>query len=471
MQNKGIAPNSVDVTIRAGHTVILDGLKNVHNLTIEQGGILKSNGGYGTPGSQTLRVGAGAAASVVIKNNGLLGGDANPDDFITLEFTANCASVLITGTGLTKITRLRPLYPNPNPLTVTFNQDISISYNSGGFTAYYNNAANTNAEIVTYIINAGKTVKLTHPAGSFNATPNPTPNPGGKYTYLINGTLDLSATTATSHAVPFSNNAASVVAIQVGNAGILKLGSGFNTVNSTPGAANGKVVLTIANGGLVDATKTSNLNLGANYFITEGAGALKRAVSATPVLFPVGTSDISYNPVVITNTGSVDNFSVGVKTNFDHTPAAPLQAVNRQWSIAEEIPGESVVDISLGWLTPAQATAFDASKPISLMRYTGATWENTHASLTGTGTLTDPYLATASGFTVFADLGVTNNITSLTTNSVLTPFSQTKGNPSASQTFTVKGSNLTDVITVTPRKPMRYPLIIQIGIPLQPPWL
>jgi pectin methylesterase-like acyl-CoA thioesterase len=461
VQNKGIAPNSVNVTIRAGHTVVLDGLKNVNNLTIEQGGVLKSNGGYATPGSQTLRVGAGAAASVVINNNGLLGGDANPDDFITLEFTANCASVLITGTGLTKITRLRPLYPNPNALNVTFDQDVSISFNSGGFTAYYNNAANTNTEVVTYTINAGKTVKLTHPAGSFNATPNPTPNPGGKYTYLINGTLDLSVTTATSNAVPFSNNASSVVAIQVGNTGILKLGAGFNTVNITPGVANGKVVLTIANGGLVDATKTTNLNLGVNYFITEGSGALKRIVGSSPVLFPVGTTDLSYNPATITNTGTTDNFSVGVKTDFDHTPSAPLQVVNAQWNIAEEIPGGSVADIKLGWLANGQAPAFEIAKPIGLMRHTGTAWENTNATLAGTGTMADPFLAAASGFTGFAAFGVSNNFPSIATNAAFTPFSQTTGTPSAAQSFGIAANGLTNNILLT--APAAYELSADAG--------
>lgn len=455
LQNKGVAPNSVNVTIRSGHTVILDALKNCNNLTIESGGVLKSNGGYSTPGSQTLRVGAGAAATVVINNNGLLGGDANPDDFITLEFTANCASVLITGSGTTKITRLRPLYPNPNALTVTFDQDVNISYNSGGFTAYYNNAANTTSEIVTYIINEGKTVKLTNPAGSFNATPNPTPNPGGKYTYNINGTLDLSVTTTTSNAVPFSNNAASVIAINVGTAGLLKLGTGFNTVNNAPGVANGKVVLTIANGGLVDATKTTNLNLGTNYFITEGSGALKRIVGNTPTLFPVGTSDLSYNPAILTNTGTADNFTVGVKNTFDHTPVSPLQVINGQWTIEEETPGGSVADIKLGWLTAGQAADFKTTKPVYLMRYNGSAWNNTDAQVTGTGTVADPFFAAAAGFTDFSAFGITNNYIvvpppALSVTGTLTAFAQTKGSASAVQTYNVNGTNLTDNIKVTP---------------------
>ncbi len=37
LQNRGIAPNAVNVTIRSGHTVVIDALKNCNNLTIESG--------------------------------------------------------------------------------------------------------------------------------------------------------------------------------------------------------------------------------------------------------------------------------------------------------------------------------------------------------------------------------------------------------------------------------------------------
>ncbi|MDF2189560.1 pectinesterase family protein [Paraflavitalea sp. CAU 1676] len=451
LQPLGTAPNAVNVTIRAGHTVILDGLKNVNNLTIEAGGVLKGNGAYGgSPAPQALRVGAGAGAGVVIRNDGLLGGDASPDDLIILEFTANCASVLVTGSGVTKITRLRPLYPNSNPLTVTFDQDMSLSYNSGGFTAYYNNAANTTSENFTYIINAGKTIRITNAAGSFNATPNPTPNPGGRYTYLINGTLDLSATTATSHAVPFSANANSLVAIRVGSTGLLKLGTGFNTVNSAPGAANGKVELSIANGGMVDATKTTNFNLGTNYFITEGSGALRRAVAATPVVFPLGTAAGTPNPVSIANTGTADNFTVRVKASIDQAPPAPLHTLGTQWNITEETPGGSIVELRLGWLTSTQPTAFDATKPVYALRYNGATWKQTAATLAGAGTEADPVYATAAGITEFNNFIVSNYYSTLAATGSLTAFAQTHGTPSAAQTYTLKGTSLTGDIRITP---------------------
>jgi pectin methylesterase-like acyl-CoA thioesterase len=144
LQAKGVQPNSVNVTVRSGHTVLLDGLKNANNLTIESGAALKGNGGYTTtPTAQTLRIGAGSAASVSIQNDGVFGGDNNPDDMIIVEFNTACASVLWTGNGTSKSLALRPLPANTNPLSVVFDQDISLSLNSGAFTAYYNSTGNT----------------------------------------------------------------------------------------------------------------------------------------------------------------------------------------------------------------------------------------------------------------------------------------------------------------------------------------
>jgi hypothetical protein len=412
LQARGVQPLNVNVTIRSGHTVLLDGLKSVNNLAIESGAVLKSNGGYGaTPAAQTLRIGAGSAAGVMIQNDGLFGGDASPDDLILVEFNTACASVLWTGSGVSKINRLRPLQANPNPLQVVFDQDIYLSYNNAAFTAYYNSSSNTTSENVTFTINQGKTIKLMNASGSFSPTGATTTNPGGSYTYNINGTFDLSATTAASNLVPFSTNAASVVSLNIGRGGILKLGTGFNTVNSSPSTTgnNGKVVLTIADGGLVEASKTTSLATGSNYFITTGSGALKRSVGATTVSFPVGVSTDTYNPVTLTNSGTVDNFMVSVKNSFDNAVPDANKVVNKQWTITEEVAGGSNVTAGFGWVVTDQAGTFDPSQSLAAMQYKNASWNMTAATLSGSGTVASPYTATAAGFTTFGSFGVTNN--------------------------------------------------------------
>jgi len=411
LQPTGTQPVNANVTIRSGHTVRMDGLKSVNNLTIEQGAVLNGNGGYGaTPAAQTLRIGVGQAASVTFQNDGIFGGDANPQDLIILEFNPACAAVLWTGSGVSKITRLRPLPANPNALSVVFDQDVSLSYNLSGFTAYYNTASNSTGENVTYTINKGKTIRLTNPAASFSPTGSTTTNPGGSYTYNIEGTLDLSATTTTSNLVPYSNNASSVVSLNIGSEGVLKLGKGFNTVNSSPSTTgnNGKLVLTIADGGLADATKTTSLTLGSNYFITSGSGALKRSVGASAVSFPIGTSANNYNPVTLTNTGTVDNFSVSVKNSFDNPAPDANKVVNKQWTIKEDEDGGSNLIAKFGWVVADQASGFDPSQPLAVMQYKESNWKITAASRNGSGALADPYTATASGFTTVGAFAVTN---------------------------------------------------------------
>jgi hypothetical protein len=424
LQAKGVQPFNVNVTIRSGHTVLLDGLKSVNNLVIESGAVLKSNGGYGTTAAvQTLRIGAGSATGVIIQNDGLFGGDANPDDLILAEFNTACASVLWTGNGVSKINRVRPLQANPNALQVVFDQDINLSYNSGAFTAYYNSSSNTTNENVTFTINQGKTIKLVNATGSFSPTGATTTNPGGSYTYNINGILDLSATTATSNLVPFSTNAASVISLNIGASGVLKLGTAFNTVNSSPSTTgnNGKVVLTIANGGLVDATKTTSFTTGSNYFITTGSGALKRSVGATAVSFPIGVATDSYNPVTLTNSGTADYFTVSVKNSFDNAVPEANKVVNKQWTITEEVAGGSNVTAKFGWVLADQATGFDPSQSLAAMQFKNGSWNMTAATLSGSGTLASPFIATASGFTTFGAFGVTNNTSGARIDVGLTP--------------------------------------------------
>lgn len=411
LQPAGVQPSNANVTVRSGHIVKMDGLKSVNNLTIEEGAVLNGNGGYGaTPGAQTLRIGVGQAASVTFQNDGIFGGDTNPQDLIILEFNPACASVLWTGSGVSKITRLRPLPANTNALSVVFDQDVSLSYNLSGFTAYYNTATNATAENVTYTINKGKTIKLTNPSASFSPTGSTTTNPGGRYTYNIEGTLDMSVTTSTSNLVPYSNNASSIVSLNIGSEGVLKLGKGFNTVNSSPSTTgnNGKLVMTIADGGLVDATKTTNLNFGNNYFITSGTGALKRSVGSTSVSFPIGTSVTSYNPVTLTNTGTADNFSVSLKNTFDYQVADSSKVVNKQWDIIEDVSGGSNLTAKFGWVVADQASGFDPAQPTAVMQYKESTWSNTPAAIAGNGTVTDPYTVSASGINSLSAFGVTN---------------------------------------------------------------
>jgi hypothetical protein len=191
---------------------------------------------------------------------------------------------------------------------------------------------------------------------------------------------------------------------------VLKLGAGFNTINSAPSTngTNGKAVLTIADSALVDASKTTNLNLGTNYFVTSGTGALKRAVATTATVFPIGTSATSYNPVTLTNTGTADNYSVSLKDTFDLKPANINKLVNKQWQISEDIQGGSSLSVKLQWATVDQAQGFDINSFVGIIRNNGQAWEDNKVTVSGSGTSASPYTATASGLTNLGQFAVSN---------------------------------------------------------------
>lgn len=397
---------SADVIVQGGHTVKLTSTQNLKNLTINAGGALISDGT-----ARTLR--PYHALGLTITNNGMLGGLTTGPDAIVLEvYGADTSShgFTLTGNGVTQINRIRMAGGLPN-LTVVIDQNVTLTQSANyALTAVYNP---TTVDNYTLTINSGKTVTLLAGSGYFHNGTN-SATPAGNYTYNINGTLDLSNTTGNVNLIPLGSSS-SVLTLNVN--GILKLGSGnFSSDTSNGGGTTtfGKVSLNINNGGLVDATaaKTSfktGVELG-QYFILSGTGTLKRSVASTATLFPVGTSSTSYSPVTLTNTGIADNFSVTLKNTFTNTPPNITKVVNKQWSIIEQATG-AIANASFGWVSADQASAFNPAGTVNIMNYAGSAWTNygLNGALTGTGTITDPYIAACgNNFTTFGDFGVTN---------------------------------------------------------------
>ncbi|TDH23959.1 T9SS type A sorting domain-containing protein [Segetibacter sp. 3557_3] len=406
----GTSPSNVNTTIRSGHTVTLNVLASAGSLTIENGASLNSISNALAGATQTLRVGNGTApVTASVTNNGLFGSTSGTQDGIVMEVAMGCKELTITGTGTTSIARFRPLAPNPNSLNVVIDQDMDFNMsNNIGFTGYYNTSTNTNTEVVTITVNAGKTVRITQPGGGFH-TGTTTANPQGNITYNINGTLDLSATNS-ANMVPGSVNAASSVIMNIGVVGLLKTGTTFSMTN-TAGSTYGTSRIVVAEGGVVDATKTSAMSAGSGAnsgLIVLNGGLLKRAVGNTPVTYPVSATASSYNPVTISHTGTMDNYSVGLQVGFDHPVSSANRVVNRQWTINNDVAGGSTVTLGFGWTVADQAAGFDPAQAVSIIRFNGSAWEQFPATVTGSGTMASPYVATASGITGLGAFGIQN---------------------------------------------------------------
>ncbi len=175
-------------------------------------------------------------------------------------------------------------------------------------------------------------------------------------------------------------------------------------VNGTLTLAAGKIQLANNNSLTIGAHgNITGAHAGA-YIVTLGTGVLKRdSVGNTPITFPVGT-ETSFNPVTISNNGAPDEFRVNVKPEFDAPPSDPSRVVNRQWNIAEAVPGGSNATISLQWNSGDQGAQFNPANPVNMLRHDGVRWLTTPATVTSNG----PYTATASGFSDFNKFTVGN---------------------------------------------------------------
>lgn len=199
---------------------------------------------------------------------------------------------------------------------------------------------------------------------------------------------------------------ASIKSLTINNAAGVALGSHV-VVNGAP--------LTLTAGQLLLGNNDITVSTisGANttrYIVTNGSGLLTLInVGAGINAFPVGYSQTSFNPVVISNAGVADNFSVNVKNVFDHPFPVPAKAVNIQWNISEEVPGGSLASLGFSWVEADEAADFTTASPVAVFHYEGGGWNGTPAVITGTGIPGNPFVASATGFTSFSPFAVANS--------------------------------------------------------------
>lgn len=159
----------------------------------------------------------------------------------------------------------------------------------------------------------------------------------------------------------------------------------------------------------------SNFNLSAmgvngatnsRYCVTNGSGRLTiRNVQNTPTLFPVGTSQTSYQPVIITNSGNADAFSVSVSTGI---PCGGLanETVNCIWNISESVPGSSNSTVMLQWNASDENAGFNRNN-CAVIGCTGGVVNSSGSLSVASGT--GPYQQVSSTVNSFDQFGVSNS--------------------------------------------------------------
>lgn len=204
----------------------------------------------------------------------------------------------------------------------------------------------------------------------------------------------------------------------IGGVGTLTFGANGNLiVNNAAGVTLSRAIslpgdltftagkLTLGSNNLtLSSSTTVNGGSATSYVVTNGTGSLTRqGVGTTDIAFPVGTTS-SYLPTTINNAGTVDDYSVNVKSIFDNSPADPTKVVNAQWTIAEGTLGGSNATLQFQWNGTDQASGFNQAGTVVTGRWNGSLWEEYSSTVSGA----DPFVATVAGITNFSLFAVGN---------------------------------------------------------------
>lgn len=399
-----------NVLIRNGHTISMNASnRGCKSIIIQSGGKLWAN----ETAARRLQIGAGGTGFTyplvdTVQIDGILGGST---DGIYLESGTNAQEIKISGSGSIDIQRIRLIGGSGaaagGSLTVNIDANINLWQAANyAFSACYNPQATDNYVVN---INAGKTLAIKTVDGYFHSNSLGSGSGFGNYTYNINGTLDLSASTqASTNLTAFSPTGGTV---NVNIAGILKTGVALNASPTAPGVANIKIATT----GLVDANLATVMNVSNAAFKTEGNGKLRRTVAGDGSRrnFPVAAELGGNNTATISRdnaAGTSGVYSVNVATAFTNAPPSPSECVNRQWDVALTGAASASDTLRLSWLTADQAAGFNPAGTVSIIHWTGAAWEYFPATVTGSGTMADPYVARAVGITNYSPFGVTSSV-------------------------------------------------------------
>ena len=451
-----------NVLIRNGHTVAMNGAnRGCKSIIINTGGKLWANEAT----DRRLQIGAGGTGFTyplidTVQIDGVIGG---PGDGCYFEIGTNAQLVKISGTGSVDLSRFRC----PGGIgsagggAMTIDVDINMNFwktANYGLSLVYNPAATDN---YTFNIKPGRTVAIKSADGYFHNSQNTTTY--GKYTYNIQGILDLTANTQTLSTISASliapAGAGSSVTVNV-DGGTYKAGAGMKMDTSTTGPiSTGVLDFNVINNGVVDLTATSYLRVGKTtdgaggvnsmFFGTDATGRVK--TNAGVALIPIGiNTELTSNNCRIFNIGTADVYSIGLKSTFDNAPVDPTKVVNRQWYISEAVAGGSNDTLRLSWVTAHQASAFDPTQPIAIMHWTGTAWVNSPASITGTGTADDPYVAKTVDVSNYnsAFFGVTN-LAAVTPPPTVSAFTPNSVCTTTGGTITITGTNFTGTSSVT----------------------
>ncbi len=201
-------------------------------------------------------------------------------------------------------------------------------------------------------------------------------------------------------------NGFSVQNVQVDNTNNVSLG-GAATLGTNLTFTTGKVLLNGFDLNLASAATLTGFD-NAKYFVTNGAGRLVKNSLSTAFTYPVGFDASSYNPLSITQGGTVDNIGVRCLQNVlqNGTSGAPFvkEVVDASWAVTEAVAGGSSLSMTSTWTGTDELPGFNRAKT-GISYYDGVGWDmlNTQTlAAAGAG----PYTITRSSVSNLANGGI-----------------------------------------------------------------
>lgn len=221
---------------------------------------------------------------------------------------------------------------------------------------------------------------------------------------MTGGTLEFNGTTADNQKITGINTYHNININNTGGGYIWFFNDGqtiSNTLTLTAGNLDIQTkYIAIASGGNISGGSS------ASYVKTSSTGAIKKEVSNNDVIFPIGNT--SYNPIILNNAGTTDNFSVRVVDQITENGtsggiAITSNVVNKMWLVEEETAGGSDVTMTLQWNNSDELSNFDRTNCF-ISHYTGGNWTAKSATASATGS--NPYNISVTGITSFSSFAV-----------------------------------------------------------------
>ncbi len=416
----------VNGTLGDAVTEYVTGIQFNQNCTLSGSGTIRINRmrPYATASNATFTFNADATltnsnATMMCDNPGSsnIGYKINSDRTVTSQgfLTGGNANTTNAANGCTFIVDGTLNVNNAIYLNAASGQTASLIVNGTLNILSFKGSGNAAGAIPTTTVNGSGLIKVTgtnatadfsNPATSGNVTGTGAFTLDAGATYLIGGTDGLNPTTGSIRCTTRNFNAAANYSF-VGTSAQVP-GSDFPatannlTINNAAGVSLDKQLnisntLTLTSGLLslgafdLHVTSTNNINGGSatSFVVTNGAGKLYKAASAAQVVnLPVGSSSVSYDPVVLTPTDAT-TFNVNVGTVLPGAAASGITYNEKVWNINSSAPSSTEMK-----LTPSSAVATNFTDVIG--HWNGSSYENIQATRTE-----KTYTATVSAFSPF----------------------------------------------------------------------